>query len=393
MLREKVDQVAAILNEKGIDLWLTFVRESGTIHDPALDLILGTSCTWQSAFMHTRRGRSLAIVGSLDEANIRSTGLYPEVRGYVSSIREKLCEALLDFNPERIAINTSKNDTMADGLTHGMYELLLEYLEGTPFRDRLVSSEELISALRGRKSPDELNRIVEAIRIAEGILGKTGDFMASGKTEKEVAEFILSEAAERGVEPAWDSHYCPSVFTGPESAGAHAGPTDRIVKVGHVLNIDFGVKFKGYCSDLQRTWYVLRAGETKAPDEVERAFEVVRDSIRAAASALKPGVEGWKVDDAARSYITSRGYAEYPHALGHQVGRSAHDGAGVLCPRWERYGTLPYYLVEAGQVYTLEPRITLEGFGVLTMEEIVVVEKEGCRFLSRPQEKLYWINK
>jgi len=72
------------------------------------------------------------------------------------------------------------------------------------------------------------------------------------------------------------------------------------------------------------------------------------------------------------------------------VGRSAHDGAGLLCPRWERYGQLPYLKLEAGQVYTLEPRVHIAGHGVATVEEIAVVTPEGGRFLSSFQREI-WI--
>ena len=94
-------------------------------------------------------------------------------------------------------------------------------------------------------------------------------------------------------------------------------------------------------------------------------------------------------DAIARGYITDRGYEEFPHALGHQVGRHAHDGAELLCPVWERYGNLPYLAIEENQVYTLEPRITVAGYGVVTMEEIIVVRPGGGEFLSHPQRELY----
>jgi Xaa-Pro aminopeptidase len=89
-----------------------------------------------------------------------------------------------------------------------------------------------------------------------------------------------------------------------------------------------------------------------------------------------------------RDYITGKGYAEFPHALGHQVGRSTHDGAGLLCPEWERYGNLPYLKIEENQVYTLEPRIIMSEYGVATIEEIIVVRKDGGEFLSDPQQEL-----
>jgi len=393
MLKEKVAQASAILKEKGVDLWLTFVRESSAIHDPALDLIYGASCTWQSAFIITASGDTIAIVGSLDAEGVKATGLYKEIIGYVASVKDDLLKVLNKYNPKKIAVNTSKSDVMSDGLTHGMYELLTEYLKGTSFENRLTSSEQIISALRGRKSPAEQKSIAGAVKITEDIFSKVSSFIKTGLTEKQVAEFILNEVKKLGLETAWDPSYCPSVFTGPESAGAHAGPTDRKIEQGHVLNIDFGVKKDGYCSDMQRTWYFLRDGEKDAPKEVKDAFDTIRDSIQLSAKAILPGLKGYKIDGIARNYITSKGYDEYPHALGHQVGKSTHDGAGILCPEWERYRGLPYLEIEDAQVYTLEPRITLKDYGVVTMEEIVVVTKDGAKFLSHPQKELYLVSR
>jgi Xaa-Pro aminopeptidase len=161
-----------------------------------------------------------------------------------------------------------------------------------------------------------------------------------------------------------------------------------VIEPGHIVNTDFGVKKNDYVSDLQRTWYFLRPGESTAPPVVQRGFDTIVEAIRLSARALKPGVKGGEVDAVARNFITGRGYPEYPHALGHQVGRSAHDGAGILCPHWERYGDLPNLPVEAGQVYTLEPRLPVEGHGIATIEEIVAVDEGGCTFLSRPQTQL-----
>lgn len=388
MIQEKIQQAVSILKEKDIDVWMTFVRESMTIPDPSMDLIVGASVTWQSAFIITANGDKIAIVGSLDVANIKSKGYY-EVVGYVQSIKDTLLETLNKLQPKTIALNFSKNSNLADGLTHGMYLELTEHLADTPFKGRIVSSEDIIAALRGRKSPTELERIRQAIQLTLKMFDKVTKFIKPGLTEIDVANFLKDEVRKAGVELAWDPEYCPSVFTGPESAGAHAGPTDRRIERGHVLNIDFGVKVNDYCSDLQRTWYILREGETEPPTEVLCGFNVIRDAIQLAAKGLKPGVEGCTVDDIARNYIVSQGYAEFPHGLGHQVGRFAHDGGGLLGPRWERYGNLPHLKTEEGQVYTIEPRLTVEGYGVATIEEEVVVTEDGCQFLSRPQTEIY----
>jgi Xaa-Pro aminopeptidase len=389
MVTEKIEQAVGILKEKNIDMWMTFVRESSTIPDPAVEVIVGTSCTWQTAYIITATGETIAIAGSLDVANLKSKGNYKEIIGYVQSVKEPLLEVLNRLNPKTIAINYSTNTVIADGLTHGMWLQLMSYFEGTSFKDRIISAEQIISVLRGRKSPTELKLMKTAIKETLNIFDKVTRFIKPGKTELDVANFIFKEVKKLGVEPAWDKEHCPAVFSGPESAGAHAGPTKRKIEGGHILNIDFGIKWKGYASDLQRTWYIRKKNEKKIPAEVLKGFNTILESIQLAAKALKPGVQGCEMDDIARNHITSKGYAEYPHALGHQIGRAAHDGGGLLCPRWERYGTLPYEKVEEGQVYTLEPRLTVEGYGVATVEEMVIVNKEGCEFLSKPQKKIY----
>jgi Xaa-Pro aminopeptidase len=390
LAHEKIEQAKDILKEEKIDLWLTFVRESEVNPDPALDLILGANCTWQSAFIVPADGKAVAIVGSLDESRIRETGGF-EVVGYTKSIRESLVDALERFAPGTIAVNFSENDNMADGLSHGMYLLLGRYLEGTPFVSRFASSEALIGKLRGRKSPEEIRRIKKNVDLTEDLFDRVSRVMKPGMTERDVAAFILKEVDAAGIETSWEREQCPSVFTGPESAGAHAGPTDRTIEKGHVLNIDFGTRSEKYCSDLQRTWYFLRDGEREAPAEVVRAFAAIVDAIALAAEKIRPGMEGRAVDALARGLIVERGYGEFPHALGHQVGQKTHDGAGLLCPEWERYGTLPYLKVEENQVYTLEPRITIPGYGVATAEEIIVVRRSGGEFLSRPQREVFLI--
>lgn len=390
IVQEKIKQAYGILQEENIDLWLTFVRESEVNNDPVLDLILGANCTWHSAFMIPAAGSAVAIVGSLDETRIKETGGY-EVIGYTKSIKEVLLEQLNRFSPEQIAVNFSENDYMADGLSHGMYKILTKYLEGTDYADLLVSSENIVSKLRGRKSPEEIRRIRSAVELTEELFSRVSKHMKPGVTEKEVAAFLLAEVDREGVDTSWERELCPAVFTGPESAGAHAGPTDRKIEQGHVLNIDFGVRVEEYCSDLQRTWYFLKKGETQAPDEVLKPFETIRDAIVLAAEKIRPGMEGREVDTLARSYITGNGYEEYPHALGHQVGKKTHDGAGLLCPEWERYGNLPYLKIEENQVYTIEPRITIPDYGVATMEEIIVVRPDGGEFLSHPQRDIYLI--
>jgi len=391
MIREKIGQAREVLGELGIDLWLVFVRESATLPDPALPIVVGTNVTWQSAFLIPRAGETRAIVGSLDRPNMVSQGVFDQVEGYVEGVRGPLRAAVEALAPKRIAVNFSRDVEIADGLTHGMYLNLVDYLSGTPYAERFESSAPILARLRGRKTPTEIERlrgaVVEALQIFDAVAG----FIRPGRTEKEIAAFMTQRVTAAGLDLAWDPDHCPAVFTGPDTAGAHAGPTDRKVEPGHVLNIDFGVRKDGYCSDLQRTFYIRREGETKAPAAVERGFQVIVDAITKSAEALRPGVPGWQVDAAARGHIVANGYPEYQHALGHQIGRVAHDGSGLLSPRWERYGGRSHEPVEAGQVYTLEPRLPIEGHGIATIEEMVLVKPDGVEWLSTRQTALVLI--
>lgn len=391
ILKEKIQQAVEILNEKDIDMWLTFVRESAITADPVMEMIVGESCTWQTAFIICKDGDTNVIVGSLEKDKYEKSGLYKNVISYLKSAKEPLVEYIKSKNPKSIAINYSKNSVLADGLTHGMYQILLEYLEGTDYCNRLINSEEIISALRGRKSATEISIMKEAIRKTLKIFDSVTKFIKPGVSEIQIANFIKKIVAKKGFELAWEEDHCPAVFTGPDTQGAHSGPTNRKVKPGHLVNIDFGIKYKGYCSDLQRTWYVLKKKERKAPQEVEKGFNVIRDSIQMVADAIKPGVKGVEMDDIARNYIVSQGYEEYPHGLGHQVGRQVHDGGAGLFPRWERYGNTPYLPLEESQVFTIEPRLMVKGYGTSTLEEEVLIIKQGCKFLSKPQKKLMLI--
>ena len=391
LILEKQQQAVEILNEKGIDMWMTFVRETGNIKDPMLDMIVGTNATWHSAFIITKEGDTIAIVGSLEEANMKIVGTFKTVIPYLKSIKEDLINTLKKYDPQKIAVNFSRNSTLADGLTHGMYLELIDFLKDTPYKGRLVSSEEIVAALRGRKSDTELSIMREAVVKTLEIFDEVTEFLRAGISEKDVANFVFGKVEERGYGYAWEKEYCPSVFTGPDTAGAHSGPTDRIIQPGHVVNMDFGIKYKDYCSDLQRTWYILREGETEAPEEVQRGFNVIKESIELAAKAIKPGAVAWEIDAIARNYIVEHGYEEYPHGLGHQVGRAAHDGGALLAPRWERYGNLPYMTLEERQVFTIEPRLTIPGYGIATVEVEVVVTKDGCEFLSPNQEELFLV--
>jgi Xaa-Pro aminopeptidase len=391
IIREKLDQAVQILAEKDIDLWLTFARETSLTPDPCLDLIAGVDVTWHSAFLVSRTGERLAIVGRYDAENITAIGGYNEVIGYDEGLRAPLRNAIERLNPRMVAVNYSVNDPAADGLTHGMFLYLRDALAGTPYADALVTAEDFIASLRGRKSPTEVERVRAAIRTTELLYAELGDSLEVGQTEREIADRLTARRLELGLGTAWDEASCPIVGNGPDSPPGHTQPGDYRIERGQLVHMDFGVKENGFCSDLQRMWYALDTGETEAPPDVRRAWDACWGAIDAGASVLKPGAVGWQVDAAARSHLVELGYPEYRHALGHHLGRVAHDGSTLLGPRWDRYGQTPYGVVEPGNVFTLELGVAVPGRGYIGLEEDVLVTENGLEWLSTPQRDIWYV--
>ena len=388
LVQEKVQQAIQILNEKNLDCWLTFVRETPAGGDPVLPLIYGHDLTWQSALIITNRGDTFAIVGNYDAETARLTGAYENVIPYQHSLRRSLLHTLERVYPAKIAVNYSKNDVQADGLSHGLYQLLLDYFTATPWEQRLVSAESIIGALRGRKIPAEVARVRSAVETTRKIFDRTFEHIHPGSTEAQIHQYMVNLMEEFEVEAAWELRNCPIVNIGPESPVGHVGPTMIQLQRGQLVHIDFGVRQDEYCSDIQRMAYFLAPGEKQAPDPIQRGFDTIVQAIQAAVAAMKPGVAGKEIDAIAREVVTDAGFPEFKHAAGHQLGRLAHDGAGILGPEWERYGDTPDYPIEAGQIYTVEPSLIVPGYGQVSLEEDVLVTEERTEFLGEPQTEL-----
>jgi Xaa-Pro aminopeptidase len=388
LVQEKIAQAKSILKELDVECWLTFVRESSLNGDPTLAFLVETPVTWHSSFIVTSTGRAYAQVGLYDKKSIEDLKAYDRVDSYVKGFKEPFLNLIREINPRSIAVNYSKDSEICDGLTHGMYLTLQDVLAEVGMQDRLTSAERIISALRQRKTASEVSHMKEAIRLTEKIFQAVTGYIQPGRTEKEIAGFMKEEVKKAGVDFAWEPSSCPAVFTGPDTAAAHYAPTDRVVERGHILNMDFGLKVNGYCSDLQRTFYIRQQGEQKAPADVQKGFDTIVESIEISRKAIHVGGQGLEVDKAARDTVTNAGYEEFPHALGHQVGRFAHDGTALLGPAWEKYAHKPFEALEVGMVFTLEPRLKVPGRGIATIEEMVLITDQGAEFLSTPQREL-----
>ena len=152
--------------------------------------------------------------------------------------------------------------------------------------------------------------------------------------------------------------------------------------------MDYSVDYMGYVSDIARTVYFLKPGETSAPEEMQDPFDTAVGAIDEVLKFIKPGVKGHEVDAVARKFITDRGFPEIRHATGHQIGRRCHDGGTSLAPRWERYRDAPYGALEPGMLFAVEPTVLQDDGPCVIVEENVLITDDGVEVLSKRQDEL-----
>lgn len=388
LIQQKLNQAVQIMTDLHIDCWCTYVRETIESRDPAMVFLAGEGhVVWEAAFLIYRSGRKVAIMGAGDQQNYEKLHVYDEVIPYVESFRQPLRNELLRQKPGNIALNYSAGNVSADGLSFGMYTRLQQFLP--EWQDQFVSAEKIIETLRKKKTPEEMKRLQAASWETLELFGLLIHEIKPGCTLRSISNFLHAKMTERNLAASWNWHDDPGITSGPAMTAGHAVPDDTLVEPGHILHLDFGIKKDGYSSDYQRCWYILRPGETEVPEDIQNVFAVVQQGIRLAADFIKPGIQGWQVDEKVRLFLKEQGYPEYQHALGHQVGIWAHDGGAVLGPRWERYGQRPFQVLEEGQVFTLEFGIQSSG-GYVAQEEMIEITKTGCRFFL-PMQKQIWL--
>ena len=388
IIAQKHAQAAAKVRELGVDLWVTFVQETSAGAERAFAYISPGNLTWESAILVTGEGKPTLICGKFDQQVFEASGLFREVVTFVQDFKAPFLEYLAAAKPHRVAVNFSLNDPSADGIPHGRFLQLEAMLREAAPGVEVVSAEPIIQALISQKSPLELAAIQEAVDHTVAIFAEIDAFLKPGLTEKQVYGFIGERMAARGLEPSFQT----LVFAGDRGAGmGHGDATDNDLRPGDLVHVDMGVFVRGYASDMQRTWYVLKPGESGAPEAARRGFAVIADANEACRKALRPGVRGVDVDAISRGMVTAAGFPEYPHALGHQVGRHVHDGGALLGPAWPRYRNTPFMAAAEQQVYTLEPSLNVPGFGAVGIEEDAVVTADGARFLAPPQTELWTV--
>src|SRR5712692_10034149 len=274
------------MDEQNVDLWIVFTREGN--EDPLAQDLRFCDLTWRSAAILERNGKRTALVGSLEKETVEQRKFFDEVIGYGSEgVAPKLRQMVAQKRPKKIAINTSYDEGAAHGLTSGMERYLSTALK--EYSKRFVPAEDLAIALRARLIPEEVKLVEKSIRECEKIYDEAEDAIRPGRKDKDVHEFVNKLVRERGLTTAWPADHCPSVNVGDKPAG-HVGYHNSVIRKGDFVKLDFGVNCDGYCSDIQRVYFV---GSETIPNGVERMFKTARKANDAALSVLKPGVPGY----------------------------------------------------------------------------------------------------
>lgn len=267
------------------------------------------------------------------------------------------------------------------GLRRVSYESHQVTVDGREKLAQTLGSAELVSLAmaverqRMVKDEDEIALLREACAIADRALADliAAGGLRAGRTEKAVGRDLDGRMLDHGAEaPSFET----IVASGPNSAIPHHQPTDRELRAGDFVKLDFGATYGGYHSDMTRT-LVLREPAGWQRD----LYDLVADAQRRGREALAPGVDAVAVDRAARDPIVAAGYGDqFSHGLGHGVGLQIHEA-----PTLSQQGTGT--LADLVPV-TVEPGVYLEGRGGVRIEDTLVVRSAGPELLTQTTKDL-----
>lgn len=221
--------------------------------------------------------------------------------------------------------------------------------------------------IRRTKGTDELLLLETCAAIASrALLGIIG-LIRPGVREREIALELEFAMKRNGAE---EKSFDFIVASGPRGALPHGKASDKEIKSGELVTIDFGAVYNGYHSDETVTVAVENADSRQ-----REIYSIVKDAHDKALDAVKPGISLKELDGIARDYIDKKGFSSYfGHGLGHGVGLEVHEKPTVS-PRSEE-------VAEEGMVFTIEPGIYIPGWGGVRIEDTLVVTKDGWRMLT-----------
>lgn len=238
----------------------------------------------------------------------------------------------------------------------------------------IIGAQPLFTELRLRKSDEELEYMRKAAIIAQDALEATLKLVKPGVTERELGSELVAQMLRLGSDPKLP--FDPIVGSGPNSANPHAEVSDREIQYGDFLLFDWGARYKGYCSDITRTFVV---GEPS--DKQVEIYYTVLAANRAALAAVRPGVTAGSIDDAGRAVISAKGYGKYfTHRIGHGLGLEEHEEPYMFAGN--------PVILEKGMCFSDEPGIYIPDWGGVRIEDDITVTEDAGRSISDFQREL-----
>ena len=234
-----------------------------------------------------------------------------------------------------------------------------------------------LESLKIIKDEEEIKKIKKACSIADKCYKHIIKFVKVGMSEIEVRNEMLRYMLELG---ATKESFEIIVASGTRGAMPHGVASNKKIKNGDFVTLDFGCVNDFYCSDITRTFVV-----GKPKKNMLEIYEIVKEAQQKGLDIIKPGIKAKDVDFVCRDYIEKMGYGEYfTHSTGHGLGLLVHDVLAIS-PNSE-------VVLKEGMVFTVEPGIYVEGLGGVRIEDDVVVTESGCEVLTKSSKKLYKIN-
>ncbi|TVQ67307.1 MAG: aminopeptidase P family protein [Balneolaceae bacterium] len=388
----------AAMQRAGADAWAILCRSNN--NDPLALHVGCENAVAPAVFLFELRGDEIfsTVFTPPGEATaLQEIGLHDRI--VVTPRSPGALVAAADYINENVsgalALNYSENNELADGLSHSQYVRFTDLLT-QQVKNRIVSSEELVYEWLSVKLPAEVEIMRQAAELtAAWQLEAYSRVIPNETTDRDVADFLKSKMREYGVGDAWSPDQNPAVNSGPDRGHAH--PTDRIIRPGDVIQIDFGIRvFDMWVTDIQRFAYVLHPGEREAPADIQRYWEVARDGNRMVLEVMQPGITGLQVDRVQREWIRENGSMEVMWNTGHPVGYVAHDIGPSLGGAQIGRDPSPdaYRELREGNVFAYDGFFMWEiegGTKTISVEEMAVVTPTGAEYLTAPQEELILI--